>query len=611
LPCAAPQEQKPVLADFHFLRPEWLWAIPLVVVCAIFLARRRLGPGSWQNVVDAALAPHVLARSAVRRADMRWWLLGIGGVLAAVSIAGPAWQRVEQPVFRSDQALVIALDLSRSMDAQDVAPSRLMRARLKILDMLERRGTGQTALVVYSANAFTVTPLTTDNDTIAALVNSLSTDIMPSRGSYPIAAINKGRQLLEQAGAGYGEILLITDGSSSPAAERVARDLQGSGFTLSVLAVGTSEGAPIPRMSGGFVTDQSGNIAVPRLEEHSLRGLAAAGGGRFSKLSTDDRDLDYLLSGEAGNRQAGDKNIATDHWREEGPWLVLLLLPLAAMAFRRGWVVVILFFIMPPENSAPAFTWDDLWLTRDQQAQKMLEEGAAGEAVQLFEDDEWRAVAQYRATDYEASAAAFAEREDTRSLYNLGNAMARQGEFESAIDAYEQVLELEPEHEDAAYNRDLLEQVQEQQQQQQQEGDQQESSEQQGDGPESDSDNQSQEQSSQSESQSDSESEDGDASQREDEASDEDLEALQEELQRAAEEAAQNEQQMAEQQLTPEELEELRRQQEQQQAMEQWLRRIPNDPGGLLRRKFRYQYQKEGKDQDGNSTWPDDEVQPW
>ena len=86
---------------------------------------------------------------------------------------------------------------------------------------------------------------------------------------------------------------------------------------------------------------------------------------------------------------------------------------------------------------------------------------------------------------------------------------------------------------------------------------------------------------------------------------------MQEELQRAAEEAAQNEQQMAQQQLTPEELEALRREQEQEQAMEQWLRRIPNDPGGLLRRKFRYQYQKTGKDQDGNNTWPDDEVQPW
>jgi Ca-activated chloride channel family protein len=349
---------------------------------------------------------------------------------------------------------------------------------------------------------------------------------------------------------------------------------------------------------------------VPRLEESGLRSLATAGGGRFAVLSTDDRDLDYLLSGATtGGRQAGDENLATDHWREEGPWLLLVLLPLAALAFRRGYVLgALLLIVMPFGNEAEALTWKDLWQTPDQQAQSLLQEGAAAEAVELFEDDEWRAVAQYRAENYTASAATFADREDTRSLYNLGNAMARQGEFESAIDAYEQVLELEPDNEDAAYNRDLLQQLQEQQQQN--EGDQQESSEQEGDGEQSES-SQSQEQSADSESQSDGESQEGDASQREQEGSEEDLEALQEELQRAAEEAAQQEQEMAQQQLTPEELEALRREQEQQQAMEQWLRRIPNDPGGLLRRKFRYQYQKTGKDQDGNNTWPDDEVQPW
>jgi len=592
-------------AEFHFLRPDWLWALPLVIAAVLLLAYRKLGAGNWQNVVDPELAPFVLSRSAKRRSDYRWLLLGLGAVLAVVALAGPAWQRIEQPVFRSDQALVIALDLSRSMDAQDVAPSRLIRARLKILDLLEKRGSGQTAFIVYSANAYTVTPLTNDTDTIAALVNSVSSDIMPSRGSYPIAAINKGRQLLDQASAAVGEILLITDGGSSPAAERIARDLTGTGYSLSILAVGTSEGAPIPRLSGGFVTDQSGKIAVPKLEEHSLRALAVAGGGRFATLSTDDRDLDTLLSGEAAQRAAGGESLATDRWREEGPWLVLLLLPIAAMSFRRGWVLLIALAILPMSKPAQASAWDDVWLTRDQQAQRKLEQGEAAEAVELFEASDWRAVAQYRAEDYAESAAAFAENEDTQNLYNLGNALARQGELESAIDAYEQVLEIDPDDADAEYNRDLLAQVLEQQQEQEQ---QQESSDQQGEGEQSDSDSESEES---SESSSDSEGDpQGDPQRDDEEASQEDLEALQEELQRAAEEAQQN-QELAQQQLTDEELEALRREQEQQQAMEQWLRRIPNDPGGLLRRKFRYQYQKTGKDQDGNNTWPDDEVQPW
>lgn len=602
-------------SEFHFLRPAWLWLLPAVIAAAVLLARRQLSAGSWASVVAPTLAPYVLSRSPTGR-DLRWWLTGAGGILAVLALAGPVWQRIDQPVFRSDQSLVIALDLSRSMDAQDVSPSRLLRARLKILDMLERRGSGQTALVVYSANAFTVTPLTTDNDTIAALVNSLGTDIMPSRGSYPASAIHKGRQLLEQAGAVVGEVLLITDGGASAAAESAARDLRDAGYTLSVMAVGTPEGAPIPLPDGGFVTGPAGEIAVPRTDERSLRRLAAAGGGRFTLLTIDDSDIRTLLSDDVAGRRAADGSLATDQWREEGPWLLLALLPIAALAFRRGWVLVVALALLPLPRPAEASFWDDLWWRPDQQAQQMLEADAASEAASLFENPDWRAVAEYRAKNYAESAATFAEHGDVRNLYNLGNALARQGELASAIDAYEQVLEIAPDDEDAAYNRDLLQQLLEQQQQEQQgQGDQQQSDgepqegEQQGES--SDSENEQQD-GQQSQSESGGEREDSQAPPPgEQELSEEDLEALQDELRRAAEEAAEQEEREEPQQLTAAELEQMRRDQEQQQAMEQWLRRIPDDPGGLLRNKFRQQYQKLERDQDGRSTWPDDEVQPW
>ncbi|MGI9294937.1 MAG: vWA domain-containing protein, partial [Pseudomonadales bacterium] len=598
-------------ADFHFLRPEWLLAVPIVVAIALVFARRRFGPGQWESVVDANLAPFVLSVSQSRQSDYRWLLLAVAGVIAATALAGPAWQRIEQPVYRSEQALVVAIDLSRSMDAQDIAPSRLLRARLKVLELLELRASGQTALVVYSANAFTVTPLTSDTDTVAALVNSLGTDIMPSRGSYPVAAIGKGRQLLEQAAVSLGEVLLISDGGSSPAAERAARDLYSAGFTLSVLGVGTLQGAPIPRATGGFVTDQSGNIAVPKLEESSLRALAIAGGGRYATLTSDKSDLEYLLAGEAGVRSRSDNSQATDQWREEGPWLLVLLLPLASLAFRRGWVLLAAFAILPLSKPVQASLWEDLWLNKNQQANRKLEQGEAAAAAELFDNDEWQAVSRYRAGDYSGSAAQFAEREDARNLYNLGNSLALQGEIESAIDAYEQVLEMDPDDSDALYNRDLLQAALEQQQQEQeQQGDQQDSS-QQSDGQSEEGEGESDpNQQSDNSSQSENESEEGDPSQREeDESEQQDLDALAEELQRAAEQT--ENQSESKQQLSEAELAELRRQQEQEQALEQWLRRIPNDPGGLLRRKFRYQYQRMGKDQDGNNLWPDNEAQPW
>ena len=596
-------------ADFHWLRPDWLWALPLVALLSFALARRALAPGSWQRVVDPALAPYVLSHAASKRYGYRWWLLSLGGALAILSLAGPSWDRLEQPVFRSEQAIVIALDLSRSMDAQDLTPSRLTRAKLKILDILEQRSSGQTALVVYSSNAFTVTPLTTDVDTVAALVNSLSTDIMPSRGSYPVAAINKGRRLLDQAGVGYGEVLLITDGGTSPAAEKAAEDLAKAGYTLSVMGVGTRQGAPIPVAGGGFVTDRAGNIAVPKLETRELQSLAAAGHGRFTILSADDRDLDILLSGVVDPSSASDEALATDQWLEEGPWLLLLLLPLAAFAFRRGWMLVMVFAILPLAEPVYAFGWDDLWLTKDQQGQRQLAEGNAADAAALFEDPSWRAVANYRDAQYAGSAAGFVGQQDTKNLYNLGNALARLGEFETAIDAYEQVLEIDPGDEDAQYNLDLLKQAQEQQSESG-EGQNQDSSQSDGEGQQSEGEGDPNQ--SGAEGNNSKQSQEGDSSRLEEEMNQEDLEAMKEELERAAREAAQQQGEPEDQQgKSPAEVMAQRREQEQQQAMEQWLRRIPNDPGGLMRKKFRNQYLRYGRDQDGNNLWPDDEMQPW
>ncbi|GMR17435.1 MAG: VWA domain-containing protein [Gammaproteobacteria bacterium] len=603
-------------AEFHWLRPDWLWALPAVALLTLLLARRQLTPGNWLRIIDPALVPYVLSQSQARGGQRIWWLTLLGGIIASLALAGPSWNRVERPVFRSEQAIVIALDMSRSMDAQDLPPSRLTRARLKILDLLERRKSGQTALVVYSSNAFTVTPLTTDADTVAALVNSLSTDIMPSRGSYPVAAIEKSRQLLQQAGAAYGQVLLITDGGTSPAAGRAAAALRDAGYALSVLGVGTEQGAPIPQAGGGFVTDRSGRLAVPRLETEGLRELAARGGGRYSTLRSDDRDLDLLLADDPGAAAAADESLGTDQWQEEGPWLLLLLLPLAAMAFRRGLLLVVVLASLPLARPAQAFGWQDLWRTGDQQGQELLAEGDAAAAAEKFDDPAWRAVANYVAGAFADSAAGFAGNDDADSAFNRGNALARLGRLAEAIDAYEEALQLDPDDEDAAYNRDLLSDLMQQQQDAQSDGQGgQDANQKEGGGAQqsegqSQSDSPGQEGSSGDPGRS---SEDGEAALRsDDETSQQDLDALQRELERAAQQAGEQPAGEQEQQtLSQAQAEAQRRGQEQRQAMEQWLRRIPNDPGGLLRRKFLYQYQRQGRDQDGNNLWPDDEVQPW
>ncbi len=606
-----------MLAEFHWLRPEWFGALPVAGILLALLVRQRLLPGNWQKVIDPQLMPYILTDKVGHHRDWRWWLAGLASVLAITALAGPTWQRIEQPVYRSEQALVIALDLSRSMDSQDLSPSRLARARLKILDILHRRQGGQTALVVYSANAFTVTPLTNDSDTIAALVNSLSTDIMPSQGSYPLAAINKGRALLEQASVHNGEVLLITDGDSSPAAERAAKELYGAGYSLSVLGVGTRQGAPIPKPGGGFVTDRSGHIFVPRIDATQLRDLAAAGHGRFTLLTTDESDLDSLLSGVVDVASNSDESLATDQWLEEGPWLLLLLLPLAASAFRRGWMLLLLVSITPlaMPGTAHAGVWQDLWQTHDQQGRTLLDQGDAPTAAQRFDDPQWQAVASYRAGDYGASGSVFAEQDGIDNLYNLGNALARKGEFETAIHAYNEVLDQDPENEDALFNRDLLQKMLDEQKEKQKSDQEQDKSEKQDGESQQNSESKDGEASDQqadadSENSGEGEPQDGESKAGDENQQQADLDAMQEELDRAAAEAEQQDDQQADNKSEAE-LAAERQEMEEKQAMEQWLRRIPNDPGGLLRRKFKLQYERQGRDQDGNNLWPDDEEHPW
>ena len=584
------------MADFHFLRPWWLLALPIGVWLILRLSRSGIQGGRWQAFVDEALQPYVLTGTSVAIKERHAAIIAAicAWSLAIVALAGPTWERLPVPAVRSDEALVVVLDLSRSMDAVDLEPARLTQAKLKLLSLLERRESGQTGLVVFSAHAFTVAPLTNDVRTIALLVSSLSSDIMPSRGSYPEAGMTKAAGLLDQAGVPRGEILLITDSSVSPTALDIAQDIYRAGHTVHVLAVGTSDGGPIIEPGGGFLTDQTGQVVIPRVDTSSLQRLATNGGGRFAALTTDDRDLDYLLSLTSGANSALEdsdesERFEIDVWRDQGLWLVLFLLPFVALAFRRGWVITWLVWFVLPVPEAQALTWVDLWKTSDQQGQEAFEAEDHTRATALFENPMWRAAAQFRAEDFESSSATLEGLDTSDAHYNRGNALAGAGQISPAIEAYERALELDPDHEDARFNRDLL--LQQPQQNQSDSGD-------------SEGDESQDSESGDTPQQSDQESDASDQSDPQNPGEQQDQPPS---SQQASGEPEESDELPQGEMPTAEELEEW----EDEQAANQWLRRIPQNPGNLLRRKFLYQYQRLGVDQDGNFVWPGDEQQPW
>ncbi len=596
--------------EFHFLRAGWILLIPISILLIFFFKRRMLTIGNWEKLIDKRLLPYVMSRRQLSDNQYKWWLISLISVLSIIALAGPTWERIEQPSFRTDQSLVIALDLSRSMNAQDITPNRLTRAKLKILDILERRQGAQVALIVYSANAFTVTPLTSDTDTIIALINSIDTSIMPSRGSYPALAIDKGLQLLNQASVSNGEIILVTDGGITSDSFSSAQKLRDEGYRLSALGIGSMNGAPIPKETGGFITDSTGQITISRLEVDDLKDLVEIGGGSYTSITSNDQDIDTLLLEVYSAVRESDDSVTTDQWKEFGPWLLLIVVPFGSLLFRKGWVFVFLLTIMPIDNSVYALDWNDLWKTRDQQAKEAMESGDYDKAIELFEDSEWLAAAHYKAGNYRQSANGYNNNSNIDHLYNHANSLAKIGQFEEAIENYEKVIAEEPNAEDALYNLNLLKDLLSENQSSEENNDDGQSSE------EASTGEQSQQQNGDESEQSDNEGnsktgdsdDESDANPNQKLSNEEDIEAIEKELERAAEE---NSNQESQQEDNNESGIEGRMAQEQQQAMEQWLRRIPDDPGGLLRRKFRYQYQRQGIDQDGNQIWPNEGAQPW
>ena len=606
-----------MIEQFHFIRPFWLLALlPLLIVCW-FLFKQTVLSRSWQSVIDPVLLPHLLNQNSINKPRKSPLIIFFIAALAGIfSLAGPTWEKRPQPLFKQDSALVILLDLSRSMDANDIKPSRLIRARLKISDLLSQRKEGQTALIAYAANAFTVTPLTDDTATIKSLLSSLSTDIMPAQGSHADEAIKKATGLLSNAGIAHGDILLVTDSADADSFD-AAQTAVKKGHRISVLAVGTKDGAPIPLDDGGFLKNTQGDIVIPRLDVSSLQKLSQMGHGRFSLMRNDDSDIQYLQALFMAKKlkdKSIDSQLKTDLWQEQGYWLLVLLIPLALLAFRRGYLALLIFFILPIPKQADALTWDDLWLNNNQRAEKALHNNNAKQAAELFKDPQWKGSAEYKAGDYEQAAKYFSQNKSAEGFYNLGNSLAKSKKIPQAIKAYQQALKLNPKHADAKYNKELLEKQQKDNKKSDKNSDKDNKDNKDNkDSKKSPQNKQDKNSKKSSKQQNNNQPEKNKTNKSEpnaekDNSSQQDKQDKQDKKNNAQKtkqqkQAAKKAQQDAQKNKKESASDDLKQPSLSEQAAQQWLRRIPDDPGGLLRNKFKYQYKRQGYQSDEDKNW--------
>ncbi|MBB4351025.1 VWA domain-containing protein [Aliirhizobium cellulosilyticum] len=298
-----------MIADFHFLRPWWLLALFVPPLVAWLASRSEDLHERWKSLIAPHLLHNLIVEPDAKTHARPSLLLAAVLALAILGVAGPTWQR-EPPPFVSDTAsLVIAVDLSRTMDERDVSPSRIERAKLKIRDILASRSGARTAVIAYAGTAHLVVPLTNDTDLIASYTDALATRVMPKPGKDTTAALKLATTLMSADGTA-GTVLLLTDGVEAAAEQAL------NGSTV-ILTFGTAEGG---------------------VDLEALKNLAASRGSPVATATDDNADIRWVSREVATNFAAASAS-SSDRWRDMGWYLVFPVALFFALTFRRGWVV--------------------------------------------------------------------------------------------------------------------------------------------------------------------------------------------------------------------------------------------------------------------------------
>jgi Ca-activated chloride channel family protein len=491
------------------------------------------------------------------------------------------------------------------MLAEDNKPSRIVRARLKIQDLLTQRKDGLTALVVYSGEAHIVTPLTDDTRTIINLLPTLTPGLLPIPGSNVEMAMSLSKQLITDSGLSEASIVLFTDSIDQSAIKDIKKTIDKK-LDFYLVGVGTEKGAPIPtsiQNKKEFLRDANNNIVIAKRDTAILQSLADSVNGYYLPLQANESDIRFIVQKiEQASQKNDQASIKTerrmDLWDELGPTLILFCLPFLALMFRRGWLLITVISLTPAFMPEPAYalSWDDLWLNKNQRAQKAFSEENYTQAEQDFSDSQWQGSAAYKNKNYQAALDAFSQGDSASDDYNKGNALSQLGQYDDAIAAYNSALQKAPTLEDAKNNKRLVEAVKKQQEQQQdqkndssdneQDSQQPQDSEQQDSNNTSSSDKENQQQNSPEENSEDPENKEPststDKTQKEENAQ-----------AKKENEAKKNESKQDinnSEDTKNEALSHLS--EEEKQELEQWIRKVPDDPSGLLKRKFEYEFQK-------------------
>jgi Ca-activated chloride channel family protein len=458
-------EMAAFLEAFHWIRPAWLVGLPIFGLIW-WLVRRRERAQSFGNALG--LPEHLLRSLTVNRSMHRGIrpvdLIMATFLLVVLAAAGPSWGRIQNPFFAETAPLIVALELTDTMLANDVLPTRLSRAKLKLLDLMSLRAGGRTALIAFAGSAHLVLPPSEDPEIVKPFLEGLEPEVMPRRGVDGMSAVSLAHELLAREGT-PGSILLVTDGlGQADVAALSDYRARPDAAPIVILGIGTEAGGVSQRADGAIITDSAGRRLESGVNYSELDRFAKIKGVSVFRATVDNADLGRIQRRVESNLQNAldqDVNAAWDDrgWLLSWPTALLMLL-----WFRRGWTMQwawllalgIAGSVAAPQAQAGPIDW---FLTPDQQGRLDFENKRFEEAADHFVDPMWKGIAAYHAGNYQEAAESFARVQSVEALLNLGNAYVKAREYALAVDAYKLAVAEAPDHEAARRNLEVAQYI--------------------------------------------------------------------------------------------------------------------------------------------------------
>lgn len=481
------------LSQLHFLRPFWLLPVIPALLLAWFWHRQQNSHKKMQHIIAPHLLKHLMVHPNKTKDPRPIWILTSLLCLASLAAAGPTWN-LDQPPFLQDKAiLIVAIDLSASMDGTDLSPTRLEAVKKKLRDLLAQRSGTKTALLVYTDHAHLVLPPTEDIALLESYIEVLSTQLLNRPGKNVLSVIQKAQTLLsvkkqedsfhpsrmirqELDDALPGSLLLITDGADTSQLKLVQQKLEQSKVPLQVLilSVGYNDGGVITDKRGSPRFDNNGKPLTMHFDAKALQKLANAADAPIGSLSLNNDDLDWIRLHVKQHFQRVQPKQENLHWKDQGYWLCWLLVPLILLSIRKGWnlrwisMIFCALSIGAIPQKAQANIFIDAFFSGDQQGRWYFEHQDWQKATAHFNDPYWKGLAAYQAAEFNLALKSFTKMansnntQQSTAYFYIGNSQARLLRYTEAIAAYRQALKIQPDFPEAEFNLALVRTLQEQ-----------------------------------------------------------------------------------------------------------------------------------------------------